>query len=74
MVDDSSIFLSQLRQVNSKFSPTLVNDSSIFLSQLRQINYKIRQIQYVFKANFRPNLSGFGQESQDFVLKDHWTP
>ena len=37
VVDDSSIFQSQFRQVNSKFSPTMMNDFW-FLSKLRRLD------------------------------------
>ena len=37
-MDELSIFISQLKQENSKFSPTMVDVLSIFFSQWKQVN------------------------------------
>ena len=80
VVDDSSIFQSQFRQVNSKFSPTMVDGwYSIFLCQFEQMEKFVRVLNYLFSPfryrflkmelywyNFLLNRIIFCVESQDF--------
>ena len=58
-MDDLSTFVSQLRQVNSKFPPIMVDDLSTFLSQLRQVNLKfsITMMDDLRQHSFTPNFN-----------------